>query len=75
MRRNNLHQADPARRLDARQKIELGGLVVKAGLREADRALILGGLLSLARLDPNSAEAERLRGIGNRAFQQPSAKA
>ena len=34
--------ADAERRRDTREKIELGGLVVKAGLREADRAVILG---------------------------------
>ena len=72
MRRNSANPADAARRLDTKQKIELGVLVVKAGLREADRAFILGGLLDLARLDQNSAEAQRLRGIGNNAFQQES---
>jgi hypothetical protein len=45
---------------------------VKADLREADRAFILGGLLNLARLDQSSAEAQRLRGIGKNAFQQES---
>lgn len=74
MRRGNVAAVDPARRLDAKQKIELGGLVVKAGLREADRAFILGGLLDLARLDPGSPEAERLRSMGNRAFQVTPSK-
>jgi hypothetical protein len=74
MRRNNVSQVDPARRLDAKQKIELGALVVRAGLREADRAFILGGLIDMARLDQNSAEAERLRGIGNRAFLHESSE-
>src|SRR4051794_40586394 len=72
MRRNSAHPADAARRLDTKQKLELGVLVVKAGLREADRAFILGGLLNLARLDQNSAEAQRLRGIGRNAIQQES---
>ena len=56
------------RRLDARLKIELGGLVVKAGLRDADRALILGALIRAAALPPESGEAKQLRGIGNAAF-------
>lgn len=33
------------RRKDAHEKIQLGGLVVKAGLREIDPAIVLGALL------------------------------
>jgi hypothetical protein len=69
MRRSSANPVDAARRFETKTKIELGGLIVKAGLREADRALILGGLLDLARIDPSSAEAERLRRIGNTAFR------
>ena len=72
-RTKTLSAMSDERRLDARQKIELGGLVVKAGLRDADRALILGALIEAAQLDPRSPEAKRLRGIGNHAFgQQPA---
>ncbi|MGB7184564.1 MAG: conjugal transfer protein TraD [Burkholderiaceae bacterium] len=35
------------RRKDAHEKILLGGLVAKAGLRETDPALILGALIGL----------------------------
>ena len=31
---------EKARKLDTRQKIQLGGLVVKAGLRDEDKAVI-----------------------------------
>src|SRR4051812_32217094 len=43
--------ADAERRRDTREKIERGGLVVKAGLREADRAFILGVLIEAAQHD------------------------
>lgn len=33
------------RKLDAHQKIQLGGLVVKAGLRDMDKNIILGMLI------------------------------
>jgi len=36
------------RKQDAHEKISLGGLVVKAGLRDADKALILGALIEVA---------------------------
>lgn len=59
-----------ARRLDTRQKIELGGLVVKAGLRHADRAFLLGLLMHAAQLDPASPEYQRLKTLGQYAFRQ-----
>nr|WP_155897646.1 conjugal transfer protein TraD [Aureimonas ureilytica] len=48
LRRQTATPAADARRKDAREKIELGGLVVKAGLREADKAFLLGVLLDAA---------------------------
>lgn len=48
------------RRNDTRHKIELGGLVVKAGLRHADKAFILGALLEAAALPLHSPERQRL---------------
>lgn len=53
----------------ARQKFLLGGIVVRAGLSTADRAFLLGGLLELARVTPNSPEHRRLRDIGEMAFR------
>lgn len=57
-----------ARKQDAREKIELGGLIVKAGLREADRAIILGALVELAHRIGDPDEGERLRRIGVKAL-------
>lgn len=56
------------RRRDAREKIALGGLVVKAGLRGADRAFILGALISAARLKPDEPRWRELRALGGAAF-------
>src|SRR4051812_23492276 len=38
------------RKRDAHEKIQLGGLVVKAGLRELDQAVLFGAMLELADL-------------------------
>lgn len=56
------------RRKDVREKIALGGLVVKAGLRGADRAFILGVLVSAARLTPDDPRWRELRALGGAAF-------
>lgn len=58
-----------ARKKDAREKIELGGLIVKAGLRYEKRALLLGLLIdATARLRGDDKERERLLAIGAEAF-------
>ena len=58
-----------ARRRDTREKIALGGLIVKAGLRLEKRAVLLGGLIELAdRLQADEDERARLKAIGARAF-------
>lgn len=56
------------RRKDAREKIILGGLIVKAGLRDADKSFILGCLLYAAKLDHNSKEYKEFQKIGKQAF-------
>lgn len=61
-------QSAEERKRDTREKIQLGGLVVKAGLRSADRAVILGALVDLARRTHNQTEWARLRAIGKAAF-------
>lgn len=43
--RYRLEMSD-ARKQDTREKIELGGLIVKAGLRDEDRAFLLGVLVT-----------------------------
>ncbi|MDX3807433.1 MAG: type IV conjugative transfer system coupling protein TraD [Bosea sp. (in: a-proteobacteria)] len=66
MRRSD---ASDARKKDTREKIELGGLIVKAGLRYEKRALLLGLLVDAAeRMRADVAERERLTAIGARAF-------
>ncbi|MUZ74725.1 type IV conjugative transfer system coupling protein TraD [Agrobacterium vitis] len=58
-----------ARKKDAREKIELGGLIVKAGLRYEKRALLLGLLIdATARMHGDEKERERLLSIGAEAF-------
>lgn len=66
MRRSDVSDA---RKKDTREKIELGGLIVKAGLRYEKRALLLGLLVDAAeRMGADVAERERLTAIGARAF-------
>jgi hypothetical protein len=56
-----------ARKKDTRDKIELGGLIVKAGLRYEKRVVLLGALLELkGRLDDG--ERARLSILGKEAF-------
>ncbi|WP_375647746.1 MULTISPECIES: conjugal transfer protein TraD [unclassified Bartonella] len=60
--------SDEIRRKDAREKIILGGLVVKAGLKNADKSFILGCLTHAAKLDINSNEYKKLQKIGQHSF-------
>lgn len=58
-----------ARRKDTREKIQLGGLIAKAGLRYEKRALLLGLLVDGAsRIRTDEAERARLMAIGMKAF-------
>ncbi|UWU19566.1 type IV conjugative transfer system coupling protein TraD (plasmid) [Rhizobium sullae] len=58
-----------ARKKDTREKIELGGLIVKAGLRYEKRALLLGLLIDASRrIKCDQAERARLAAIGTEAF-------
>jgi hypothetical protein len=57
------------RKQDTREKIALGGLIVKAGLRYEKRAVLFGALTELAqRLKVDEEERERLRTLGAGAF-------
>jgi hypothetical protein len=61
-------QRSEARKRDTREKIQLGGLIVKAGLRHEDKAVLLGALIdALGRLAVSD-ERARLTAIGKRAF-------
>lgn len=58
-----------ARKKDAREKIELGGLIVKAGMRYEKRALLLGLLIDAgARIKADEVERTRLSELGAKAF-------
>lgn len=57
------------RKKDTREKIELGGLIVKAGLRYEKRALLLGLLIEAGRrIKGDETEKSRLTAIGAEAF-------
>ncbi len=61
--------SNEARRQDTREKIALGGLIIKAGLRHERPAVLLGALIELqSRLKTDGAERDRLRKIGAEAF-------
>ncbi|WP_172691172.1 type IV conjugative transfer system coupling protein TraD [Rhizobium rhizogenes] len=58
-----------ARKKDTREKIELGGLIVKAGLRFEKRALLLGLLIDgRSRIQDDEQERARLTALGAEAF-------
>lgn len=63
-----------ARKKDTREKIELGGLIVKAGLRYEKRALLLGALIDVARrIEGDDGERSRLTAIGAESFHNDDA--
>lgn len=64
------------RKKDTREKIQLGGLIAKAGLRYEKRALLLGLLIEARRnLAGNAEERARLLAIGEEAFRNDSQEA
>lgn len=62
--------SDFDRKRDAHEKIQLGGVVVKAGLRAVDKAVLLGALLELATLDPRSERYKQLKDKGHAKFER-----
>jgi hypothetical protein len=58
------------RRKDAREKIALGGLIVKAGLRGANKAFLLGVLMEAATHPIGSVEHARLEKLGKSTFDE-----
>jgi len=61
------------RKLDTREKIQLGGLIVKAGLRDEDKNALLGGLVELAQALQIPKERLRLKTIGKELFEHEKA--
>jgi hypothetical protein len=65
------------RRTDTRRKIQLGGLIVKAGLTSEDPVVLLGMLTAGARVlnAPNAIESRRRwKELGDRAFESGPTK-
>ena len=62
--------ADAARKADAYRKIQLGGLVIKAGLGDLDKAILLGLLIEGAAAVQDGQQAARLRALGLKAFKE-----
>lgn len=65
-----------SRKHDTREKIQLGGLVVKAGLRTENKAVILGMLLdAVARLNSEDSDTlkDKFRELGDAAFSHEDA--
>jgi conjugative transfer protein TraD len=63
--------ADAERRLDTRHKIQLGGLVIKAGLAEEEPAVLLGILIAARRVLSGQHAADsrrRWKELGDQAF-------
>lgn len=58
-----------SRKRDAHEKITLGGLIIKAGLREEDKAFILGVLLTASEQRDDSALREAMIAKGKEAFR------
>jgi conjugative transfer protein TraD len=61
------------RRRDTRRKIQLGGLIIKAGLAEEEPAVILGLLEAAKRVLSGAHAAEsrqRWKDLGDQAFSQ-----
>ena len=59
---------DSARKADTRRKIELGGLVIKAGIDELDRVALLGALLLAAEIIQSGDGLLRARKLGASAL-------
>ena len=58
-----------ARKADTYRKIQLGGLVIKAGLKGEDAAIVLGALVEARRaLESDPQTRARFKALGDAAF-------
>jgi hypothetical protein len=55
---------------DIRRKLELGMIVVEAGLGDVDEGFLFGALIEAATIRRDSPEFERLKAIGTRAHDR-----
>ena len=61
------------RKADTRRKIELGGLVIKAGMGEFDKAVVLGASIYAIQLTTQDSDCYKLfEDIGVDSFLNPS---
>jgi len=77
MERMQARAYQEARTLDTRSKIQLGGLIVLAGLEGEDSAVLLGLLIINARLlagPDGSITRERFRQAGDQVFKARQAE-
>ena len=71
LERQFARMADYARKLDTRNKIELGGLVIKGGLSNEAKAVILGAIVAAKNemaLHPEY--RDYLKSLGDAAFME-----
>lgn len=62
------HRTDERKR-DTREKIQLGGLIAKAGLRHEDKAVLLGLLVEATEALKDNETRERFRRRGKAIFE------
>lgn len=61
--------SDAARKADAYRKIQLGGLVIKAGMADRPPAVILGALIEgLQQMHADPTRAARFKALGDANF-------
>lgn len=58
------------RKKDAHEKIQLGGLIAKAGLRDENRAFLLGALLTIFEQRDNEKLRAAMIEKGKKAFEE-----
>ena len=59
---------------DTAHCLQLGGLIVKAGLRETDKAILLGILTDAAKRLGDTNQRDRWRALGKAAFKDDTKK-
>ncbi|WP_062213215.1 conjugal transfer protein TraD [Aureimonas sp. AU12] len=70
LRRVDDRPSASARRQDTHQKIALGGLIVKAGLRDADKSFLLGILMEAASRQSDGEFKARMIDLGRKGFAE-----
>ncbi len=66
-------ETDSRRAEDTRGRIDLGSLIVMAGLAHADRSFLLGVLIEAAKIPLGSPDYERLSRLGAKVSDGPLA--